>query len=241
MSFLRSRGLRTTLVSLALTTSGGAGACFVGLQQWTKPTYFEAFDFKSHPVLHHLSLEPLRLAQRPQFGDSCVREVAFQDIEPGLLQDGLSGGTALLEQFAGGVFGRYAFRIQRNLMKKFRKSDANSTDLWEEEQISHSDFKIGTIIADDFIVRDKSPTSIMLQGGTSPRYSPDEPHEMDTIITLRVNLNRERQLAEFRLECIVAANGITTDDRPALGTVEIFLHQCYSKLLLTAGSDSCIS
>lgn len=126
-------------------------------------------------------------------------------------------------------------------MKKFRKSDANSTDLWEEEQISHSDFKIGTIIADDFIVRDKSPTSIMLQGGTSPRYSPDEPHEMDTIVTLRVNLNRERQLAEFRLECIVAANGITTDDRPALGTVEIFLHQCYSKLLLTAGSDSCIS
>ncbi|GKT50584.1 uncharacterized protein ColSpa_10765 [Colletotrichum spaethianum] len=125
-------------------------------------------------------------------------------------------------------------------MEKARKNESNATDLWEKEQLLKSTYQVGTIFADDFIVVDKSPNSLMLRGGLSPRVSPEGPREMDTFITLTTELDPQTRVARFNLKSMVL-DGVSEGKGVPLGGVEIFMHQQYAKLLLTAGVDHCVA
>lgn len=142
-------------------------------------------------------------------------------------------------------------------MEKARESESNKGDIWDKKGLLSSSYEVGTsfplsrmfrinigsqsqgtIFADDFVVIDKSPDSITLRGGMSPRVAPEGPREMDTFIALAADLDRASRTATFRLKSVVV-DGTSEGKGVPLGGVECFLHRQYAKLLVTAGVDHC--
>ncbi|KAJ0296202.1 hypothetical protein COL516b_011851 [Colletotrichum fioriniae] len=121
-----------------------------------------------------------------------------------------------------------------------RKDDSNARDLWEKEELLKSTYPVGTTFADDFIVVEKSPSSILLRGGLSPTVAPDGPRELDSIITLVADVDRQARVVSFKLKSILL-NGVSDGKGVPLVGPGIFLHQQYAKLLVTAGVDHCVA
>ncbi|WQF85290.1 hypothetical protein CDEST_10304 [Colletotrichum destructivum] len=238
MASLFSRARLATLSKLAV---GTAVAVPTGFYFWTRRCVFDGgFSPATDPVFQHPFLKTVNPRGNPVFHDSYVRTVTFDDIRPDLLEDALNGGSRLVEAYSAGVWGRYGFNAQRKILEMARKNEANAGDLWEKEDLLRSTYQVGTILADDFIVVDKSPRSLMLRGGLSPRVAPDGPRELDTICNLTTELDPQTRVARFALQSLVL-DGVSEGKAAPLGGVAVFLHQQYAKLLLTAGVDHCIA
>lgn len=95
----------------------------------------------------------------------------------------------------------------------------------------------GTILADDFIVIDKSSNTLMFHGGVSPRE--EGPREMDTFITLVTELDSQKRVVRFKIKSMMIDR--VSNGKGALMGVVVALHQQYAKLLLTAGVDHCVA
>lgn len=52
-------------------------------------------------------LKQLNPWNKPLSFDSCVREVSFDNLDDGLLEDARQGGTKLIERFSEGMWGGY--------------------------------------------------------------------------------------------------------------------------------------
>ncbi|SPO01953.1 related to vegetatible incompatibility protein HET-E-1 [Cephalotrichum gorgonifer] len=116
-------------------------------------------------------------------------------------------------------------------MKFFRKDETKDTDLWEVDEIRQSRFNRDTILADDFIVVDKTAASMTLHGGESPRKDPREPRHMDTIVVLRADVDTKNQVVRFRLQCVVAMDrspAETAISRSAITTVSLLFSEITS-------------
>ncbi|KAL0936828.1 uncharacterized protein CTRU02_209044 [Colletotrichum truncatum] len=239
---------RARLVTLSKFVAGTAVAVPAGFHLWTRQCAFEeSFSPATDPIFQHPILKKVNPKNNPDFHDCCFRTVPFDKIRPDLLEDALNGGSKLVEAYSAGVWGRYAFTIQRKLMEKARKIESNAGDIWDKEGLLKSTYPIvdllnilGTIFADDFVVVDKSPNTIMLRGGLSPRVAPDGPREMDTFITLTTELDPQTRVAKFKLKSMVL-DGVSDGKGVPLGGFEIFLHQQYAKFLVTAGVDHCVA
>ncbi|KZL80122.1 hypothetical protein CI238_05395 [Colletotrichum incanum] len=238
MATFFSRGRLATFSKIVAATAVAVPA---GFHLWTRPCAFDdQFSPTTDPIFQHPFLKKVNPKNNPDFHDCCFKSVPFDKIRPDLLADALNGGSRLVETYSAGVWGRYAFNIQRKIMEKARKNESNATDLWEKEQLLKSTYQVGTIFADDFIVVDKSPNCLMFRGGLSPRVAPEGPREMDTFITLTTELDPQTRVARFNLKSMVL-DGVSEGKGVPLGGVEIFLHQQYAKILLTAGVGHCVA
>ncbi|KAK1706939.1 uncharacterized protein BDZ83DRAFT_758314 [Colletotrichum acutatum] len=236
-SFFSKARLATISKFTAGTTITGAA----GLHLWTRQCAFDDnFTPANDPLFQHSLLKMVNPKNNPDFHDCCYRTVPFDKLRPDLVEDALSGGSKLVETYSAGVWGRYAFNIQRKIMEMARKDESNAGDLWEKEELLKSTYPVGTTFADDFIVIERSPSSILLRGGLSPRVAPDGPRELDSIITLDADLDRQARVVSFKLKSILL-NGVSDGKGAPLPGPAVFLHQQYAKLLVTAGADHCVA
>ncbi|KAF9871326.1 hypothetical protein CkaCkLH20_11247 [Colletotrichum karsti] len=232
---------RARLMTFSKLVAGTAIAVPTGFHLWTRQCAFdESFSPATDPVFQHPFLKKANPKNNPDFHDCYLRTVPFDKIRPDLLEDALNGGSKLVETYSAGLWGRYAFTPQRKIIELARKDGSNASDMWEKEDLLKSSYPVGAIFADDFIVIDKSPNTLMFRGGLSPRVAPEGPREMDTFITLTTELDPKTQVAKFKLKSMVI-DGVSDGKGVPLGGFACFLHQQYAKLLLTAGVDHCIA
>ncbi|KAI9147485.1 hypothetical protein HJFPF1_12511 [Paramyrothecium foliicola] len=223
--------------------AAGAGTAVVGTTSfhfYTRSCYFDEFSPQSDAVFQHHYLRKINPQSNPSFHDCCNVDVSFSQLQPELLADAVSGGSKLVESFSAGTWAGNGFWLQRAILKAVRKSPANSGDLWEDDELQSSTYPEGTILADDFQVVSKTSNSLMFRGGLSPRYKQDLPREFDTIIILSAEIDQDQQLVKFRLKSIVF-DGVSNSQSAPMGSVPIFLHQQYAKLLVLSGSSNCLA
>ncbi|KAK1519530.1 uncharacterized protein CCOS01_11181 [Colletotrichum costaricense] len=249
---------------LATFSKFAAGATITGaagFHLWTRQCAFDdTFTPANDTLFQHSLLKKVNPNNNPDFHDCCYRTVPFDKLRPDLVEDALSGGSKLVETYSAGVWGRYgehvpvavraiwqeadfdtqAFNIQRKIMEMARKDESNAGDLWEKDELLKSTYPVGTAFADDFIVIEKSPSSILLRGGLSPRVAPDGPRELDSIISLGADLDRQARVVSFKLKSILL-NGVSDGNDAPLPGPAVFLHQQYARLLVTAGVDHCVA
>ncbi|OHF02060.1 hypothetical protein CORC01_02639 [Colletotrichum orchidophilum] len=248
---------RARLATLSKYLAGTAVTGTAGFNLWTRQCAFDDGFTPAHDRLfQHPILKKVNPRNNPDFHDCCFRTVPFDKLRPDLVEDALGGGSKLVETYSAGVWGRYGdsclhltspkrrgtdlmapgFNIQRKIMERARKNESNAGDLWEKEELLKSTYQV----ADDFIVIEKSPNSILLRGGLSPRVAPEGPREKDSIIALDAELDTQNRVVKFNLKSILVDGVSESKDVPFSGTV-VFLHQQYAKLLVTAGVDYCIA
>ncbi|KAH0421305.1 hypothetical protein CcaCcLH18_13497 [Colletotrichum camelliae] len=190
---------RARFLAFSKFAAATAVAVPTGFHLWTRQCSLdESFSPATDSLFQHPFLKKVNPDNNGGFHDCFVREVAFENVRPGLLEDALGGGSKLVERYAAGVWGRYAFTVQRKLMEKARRNESNAGDLWETDGLLKSTYPIGTILADDFIVIDKSPNTLMFRGGVSPRE--EGPREMDTFITLVTELDPQKRVVRFKVD-----------------------------------------
>ncbi|KAI8269751.1 hypothetical protein K4K58_000197 [Colletotrichum sp. SAR11_239] len=229
---------RARLLAFSKFAAATAVVVPTGFHLWTRQCCLdESFSPATDSLFQHPFLKKVNPDNNGGFHDCFVREVAFENVRPGLLEDALGGGSKLVETYAAGVWGRYAFTVQRKLMERARKNESNAGDIWEKEGLLKSTYPIGTILADDFIVIDKSSNTLMFHGGVSPRE--EGPREMDTFITLVTELDPHKRVVRFKIKSMMIDR--VSNGKGALMGVVVALHQQYAKLLLTAGVDHCVA
>lgn len=90
-----------------------------GLSLWTRKCYFEAFGPHNDTLFQRPFLSVFNPRGNPTTHDRCTREVPFSELDPQLLEDARSGGSALVEAFCAGFFGGYGiyhtFSMQPNI------------------------------------------------------------------------------------------------------------------------------
>ncbi|KXH44946.1 hypothetical protein CNYM01_07084 [Colletotrichum nymphaeae SA-01] len=232
---------KARLATFSKFAAGATITSAVGFHLWTRQCAFDdKFTPANDPLFQHSLLKKVNPKNNLDFHDCCYRTVSFDKLRPDLVEDALSGGSKLVETYSAGVWGRYAFNIQRKIMEMSRKDGSNAGDLWEKDELLKSTYPVGTTFADDFIVIEKSPSSILLRGGLSPRVAPDGPRELDSIITLDADLDRKARVVSFKLKSILL-NGVSDGKDAPLPGPAVFLHQQYAKLLVTAGADHCVA
>lgn len=94
-------------------------------------------------------------------------------------------------------------------------------------------------MADDFIVLDKTPSTLMMRGGSSPRTCPDGPREIDTIVELSARPDARSRTVQFVMKSIVL-DGTSTGSTVPMNPVGSYLHTLYARLLVSVGVNYCM-
>ena len=224
--------LRTTLAITGWTSLAAAGT-FVALTRKSKilsvppndyiynTTFFRRYNPNNSPATH----------------DICVRKVPLADIRADLLEK----EGRLTEAFCAGVWGGIGYAYQRRFLeKKYRHDPATKGQLWDREELKASTYEVGTRITDHFEVISKTPESIIVRCGDSPRVS--EPRESDGLFEMTAEVKTEEGVAECGLKSVFynSLNGHETGpaEGPMPGHVQ-WLHQLYDKVLMESAIRNC--
>jgi hypothetical protein len=155
----------------------------------------------------------------PVTQDICLRQVPLSQIDPAYLEkEGL-----LAEKFCAGVWSGLGYAYQRRyLEKKYRGPET-----------AESKYEVGTLITDHFEVVSKTPESIMVRCGDSPRTR--DARESDGLFEMTAEIKRDEGVAEFGLKSIFynGLNGYKSGSEagPMPSHVQ-WLHQQYDKVLM---------
>ncbi|THY36010.1 hypothetical protein D6D01_00783 [Aureobasidium pullulans] len=161
--------------------------------------------------------------QNPTTSDLCVRKVPLSQIKPEYLEK----EGKLVEKFCAGVWGGLGYAYQRQyLEKKYRDADTES-QLWDTKSLQESDYPVGTQITDHFEVLTKTPESIIVRCGDSPRKMEVRPS--DGLFEMRAEIKEAEGVAEFQLKSVFYQGLGKATGKPMPPHIE-FLHRQYTKL-----------
>ncbi|THV79811.1 hypothetical protein D6D27_08899 [Aureobasidium pullulans] len=161
--------------------------------------------------------------QNPTMSDLCVRKVPLSQIKP----DYLEKEGKLVEKFCAGVWGGLGYAYQRQyLEKKYRDADTES-QLWDTKALQESEYPVGTQITDHFEVLTKTPESIIVRCGDSPRKMEVRPS--DGLFEMRAEIKEAEGVAEFQLKSVFYQGLGKATGKPMPPHIE-FLHRQYTKL-----------
>jgi hypothetical protein len=119
----------------------------------------------------------------------------------------------------------YAYQRQY-LEKKYR--DANTEhQLWDTKALKESEYPVGTQITDHFEVLTKTPESIIVRCGDSPRKTEVRPS--DGLFEMKAEIKRDEGVAEFQLKSVFYQGLGKATGNPMPAHIE-FLHRLYTKL-----------
>ncbi|KAL8288500.1 hypothetical protein RB601_004771 [Gaeumannomyces tritici] len=164
--------------------------------------------------------------------DICLKHIPLDDIRPELLE---REGDLVLE-FCRGVWSSLGYEVQRRYLERKYSNESTATDLWSREQLAESDYEPGTVITDHFEVVERTPTSITVRCGDSPRNS--GPRESDGLFTFSARIDHDRGLAELGLRSAFfnsARRLEGPDTGPGMGRFMFELHMLYSRLWMATG------
>jgi hypothetical protein len=93
----------------------------------------------------------------------------------------------------------YAYQ-RRFLEKKYRSDPVTADHLWDKAELKASTYEVGTKITDHFEVVAKSPESIIVRCGDSPRRK--DVRESDGLFEMKAEIKKDEGVAEFGLKSV---------------------------------------
>ncbi|KAF2860652.1 hypothetical protein K470DRAFT_257661 [Piedraia hortae CBS 480.64] len=163
--------------------------------------------------------------ESPVSQDVCVRTVPLNKIKPELLsQEG-----RLVEAFCAGIWGGVGYAYQRRFLEKKYRGPSTAQMLWDRSALKADRYEIGTIVTDHFQVVSKTPESVIMRCGDSPRN--DAPvRESDGLFEMVAEVDERAGVAKFSLKSVFY-NGLSGKAPPLNSTLQ-WLHAQYDKLLM---------
>ncbi|KAL2793194.1 hypothetical protein BJX66DRAFT_232293 [Aspergillus keveii] len=214
------RGLKTTLKIAVYGTGASLGAFFFA----TRKNVFVPLEPTDAIFQHHL-LRKLNPSSNPTMHDVCVRRIPISDIRPELLDK--EGG--LVEAFCAGVWSGWGYKAQRAILAKVFQDASTQSQLWSPEQLRTSEYSLGTMVTDHFEVIEKTPTSIIMRSGDSPRNQ--AVRQVDGLFEISAVAKHDEGVVELGLKtCFFQGLG-KAQASPVPAPIE-WLHRQYVKLLL---------
>lgn len=159
----------------------------------------------------------------PTTHDLVLRKVPFSKIKPELLKD----QAKLTERFCAGVWGGKGYRYQRLYMQYKYRGPETAHQLWDVPELQSSTYHVGTQITDHFEVVSKTPESIVVRCGGSPRIREVRPGE--GLFEMCTHLSEKEGVVEFGLKSAFFA-GLDKADAPPMSGLMKWLHVQYAKL-----------
>ncbi|KAL9088393.1 MAG: hypothetical protein Q9159_003093 [Coniocarpon cinnabarinum] len=161
--------------------------------------------------------------------DACVRHLPIDQIKPELLER----QEQLTEAFCAGVWSGLGYAFQRRYLEmKYRDDPFAKDHLWDRSALASSSYEVGTNITDHFEVVSKTPDSIIMRAGASPRVQ--EPRSDDGLFEISTQMNRDEGVVVFSLKSVFfnSVKGHETPDKAPFPWVAVKLHQAYAKILM---------
>ena len=122
------------------------------------------------------------------------------------------------------MFLGYAY--QRKYLEKYRDA-STANQLWDREALKTSSYEVGTQITDHFEVVSKTPSSIVVRCGGSPKIRGIR--DTDGLFEMGVQIDKEKGEAEFRLKSVFFQGLGKAKSKPMPEWIE-FAHRQYTKL-----------
>jgi hypothetical protein len=120
---------------------------------------------------------------------------------------------------------------RRYLEKKYRSDPSTHDHLWDTKDLQSSSYEVGTKITDHFEVVAKTPTSVVVRCGDSPRHR--DVRASDGLFECTAEVKDD--VAEFGLKSIFY-NGLAQPDKddckPPMSPWIQWLHAQYDKVLM---------
>lgn len=216
-------GLITKAIGLTGWSSLAVAGTFVAMTRKNRILPIPASDYIFNTT-HYARYNP---NNAPVTQDICLRSVPLSQIKPELLEK----EGALAEKFCAGVWSGIGYAYQRRYLEKKYRGPETEGHLWDRKDLAESKYEVGTIITDHFEVLSKTPESVMVRCGDSPRSK--DVRESDGLFEMTAVIKREEGVAEFGLKSVFY-NGLKghesgSKDGPMPGHVQ-WLHQQYDKI-----------
>lgn len=126
----------------------------------------------------------------------------------------------------------YAYQ-RRYLSQKYRSDPATSTQLWDRSELKTSTYEPGTQITDHFEVVSKTPSSIIVRCGDSPRNM--GVRESDGLFEMLAEVKEGEGVVEFGLKSVFY-NGLAPVSKEGemgpMGPWTQWAHAQYDKVLM---------
>ena len=196
-------------------------------------------------------------ARNPVTQDICIKRVPVSKIRPELLKkDGdlalefcrgvwggwgasLSRSTSLCIFFSSfffvsslltGLSNPTGYAIQRKYLEYKYRGPETASQLWDTEELSTSTYDKGTLITDHFEVLEKTPTSITVRAGDTPRTRGPRPSDGLFVISATVDKANEQVELSVKSVFFSSEGKIAGNKGPMPPWIEE-LHQWYSRVL----------
>ncbi|KAF2226655.1 hypothetical protein BDZ85DRAFT_230194 [Elsinoe ampelina] len=172
----------------------------------------------------------LNVHENQTMQDICIRKVPISSIKPEYLEP----NGKLAEKFCAGVWSTWGYAYQRRyLERKYR--DQTPTQLWDTKDLAASTYEVGTYITDHFEVLSKTPESVIVRCGDSPRVQ--EPRASDGLFEMVAIPDKENGEVEFQLKSVFFNADAKKEGSPMPKHVEI-LHRWYTKVWMESAVRS---
>ncbi|KAG8412136.1 hypothetical protein J3458_014330 [Metarhizium acridum] len=167
----------------------------------------------------------------PATQDVCIKRVSLDKIRPELLKN---PGDLVLE-YCRGIWSGYGFEVQRRYLQWKHYGPETSTQLWTKEQLSQSTYEKGTCLVDHFEVVEKTPTSITVRCGDSPRNQ--SLRGGDGLFVIGAVVDDTRAEVELTLKsCLFSSQGEVLGVKGPMPPWMEELHQWYARIWSESGS-----
>lgn len=125
--------------------------------------------------------------------------------------------------------------MQRRYLERKYRGAATETHLWEREAIQTSRFPVGTLVTDHFEVVARTPETVTLRCGDSPRTKDVRPS--DGLFELCARVDEERGEVEVRLKSVLF-QGLGKADGAPMPLWMKSLHVVYTMWMAESGVRS---
>ncbi|PSK55664.1 hypothetical protein B9Z65_4542 [Elsinoe australis] len=166
----------------------------------------------------------------PTMNDICIRKVPMSSIKDEYLKD----EGKLAEKFCAGIWSTWGFAIQRRyLERKYR--DQTPEQLWDVKDLAENKYEVGTYITDHFEVINKTPESVVVRCGDSPRVQ--QPRASDGVFEMVAIPDKANGEVEFQLKSIFFNAETQSQNKPVPFHIEV-AHRWYTKLWMESAIRS---
>ncbi|KAK5111055.1 hypothetical protein LTR62_005430 [Meristemomyces frigidus] len=175
----------------------------------------------------------------PVTQDICVRQVPLSKIRAELLNLSSEDGKPsedegrLVTAFCQGVWGGLGYAYQRRFLEKKYRGPETASMLWTRDELKASQYPVGTQITDHFEVVARTPNSIIVRCGDSPRKL--EVRDSDGLFEMTAEVKEAEQVVEFGLKSVFyngLADKATEGQQGPMSPWIQWLHGQYDKLLM---------
>ncbi|GAB7352745.1 hypothetical protein MBLNU459_g3097t1 [Dothideomycetes sp. NU459] len=211
------------VIRSAIAVAGyGSLAGVGGWALWTRGSRFVPMNANDY-IYNTTMFARYNPERNPTMSDLCVKRVPLSKIKPEYLEK----EGKLVEKFCAGVWSGLGYAYQRRYLEKKYRGPETASQIWDTKDLKDSTYPIGTQITDHFEVVTKTPESIIVRCGDSPRKLEVRPSE--GLFEMSAVIKPDEGVAEFQLKSVFY-QGLGKAAGPPMPVWMEFLHRQYTKL-----------